>query len=131
MPALETVQAIYAAFGRGDIPAIMEAISPDVSWEHGAVDHGVPWLKPGRGLGHVGAFFRVVGTQLEITRFEVQQLYAAADQVIAQSDIELKVKSTGKTVRDLELHHWRFGADGKVHAFRHVVDTHQHLLAAR
>ena len=129
MSALEKVQSIYTAFGRGDVPAILETISPDVSWEHGAQDHGVPWLKPGRGLAHVGAFFQVVGTQLDIKHFDVQQLYAAGDQVIAQIEIELVVKATGKTVKDLELHHWRFGADGKVQAFRHIVDTHQHLLA--
>jgi ketosteroid isomerase-like protein len=131
MSALETVQTIYTAFGRGDVPAILQRISPDVSWEHGALDHGIPWLVPGRGLTHVGAFFETVGRELDITRFEVQQLYAAGDQVIAQIAIELVVRSTGKPVRDLELHHWQLGADGLVHAFRHVVDTHQHWAASR
>jgi len=131
MTALETVQSMYTAFGRGDIPALMAHISPDVSWEHGAPDHGVPWLKPGRGLAHVVEFFQTVGRELDISRFEVQQLYAAGDQVIAQIAIELRVRSTDKPVRDFELHHWQFGADGKVQAFRHVVDTHQHWLASR
>jgi len=131
MAALETVQTIYQAFGRGDVPTIMALISPDVSWEHGAPDHGIPWLKPGRGLAHVGEFFQTVGRELNISRFDVQQLYAAGDQVIAQIAIELTVKATGKQVQDFELHHWHFGADGKVHAFRHVADTHQHWLASR
>jgi hypothetical protein len=31
-------------------------------------------------------------------------------------------------LRDLELHLWKFAANGKVARFRHVVDTHQHWL---
>ena len=131
MAALETVQAIYTAFGHGDIASIMGHISPDVRWEHDATDHGIAWLKPGRGLAHVGEFFQTVGRELDITRFDVQQLYAAGDQVIAQIDIELHVRSTDKQLRDFEVHHWQLGPDGKVHAFRHVVDTHKHLLASR
>ena len=29
---LQTVQAIYAAFGRGDIPALLEQLHADVNW---------------------------------------------------------------------------------------------------
>ena len=30
---LATVRGIYAAFGRGDIPAILDALAEDVEWE--------------------------------------------------------------------------------------------------
>ena len=33
MTPLETVQTIYTAFGRGDVPAIIDLMSPDVAWE--------------------------------------------------------------------------------------------------
>src|SRR5262245_1914869 len=33
MTPLETVQTIYAAFGRGDVPAIIDLVSDDVEWE--------------------------------------------------------------------------------------------------
>ena len=45
----KTVEAIYAAFGRGDIPGILGALREDVEWEHDAVDHGIPWLAPRQG----------------------------------------------------------------------------------
>jgi ketosteroid isomerase-like protein len=32
----KTVEAIYAAFGRGDIPGILGAPREDVEWEHDA-----------------------------------------------------------------------------------------------
>jgi ketosteroid isomerase-like protein len=30
---ISTVQSMYAAFGRGDVPGILAHLSPDVSWE--------------------------------------------------------------------------------------------------
>lgn len=129
MTAADTISGIYAAFGRGDIPSIMKHISPDVSWEHGASDHGIPWLEPGRGLDHVASFFGVVANELAIDRFDVSGIFPSGDQVLVAIDISLEVRSTGKRVRDLELHHWTLGPDGRVIRFRHVVDTHQHWLA--
>lgn len=38
----KTVEAIYAAFGRGDIPGILAALRENVEWEHDAVDQGIP-----------------------------------------------------------------------------------------
>lgn len=39
---LATVQTIYAAFGRGDVPTILGALSEDIEWEAGGLDHGIP-----------------------------------------------------------------------------------------
>jgi hypothetical protein len=55
---LETVQSIYEAFGRGDIPAILNPLSDDVQWERPGTGHGVPWLTSGSGKAHVGGFFQ-------------------------------------------------------------------------
>lgn len=131
MSHLETVQHIYQSFGRGDVPGILECLAEDVEWEHDALDHGVPWLTPGRGKAHVLAFFGVVGKELEITRFEVSNLLVGNQQVVGVISIEARVRSTGKLLRDLELHLWTFAASGKVARFRHVADTHQHWLASR
>ena len=29
-----TVADAYAAFGRGDVPAVLDRLAPDVAWEH-------------------------------------------------------------------------------------------------
>lgn len=131
MTQRETIQEIYQAFGRGDVPAIIERLAEDVEWEHDATDYGIPWLKPGRGRQHVLSFFGVVGTQLTITRFEVKNLLEGGEQVVALIGIDAKVNATGKSYSDLELHLWTFGAKGKISRFRHVADTHQHWLATR
>jgi uncharacterized protein len=33
MSNIETVKGVYEAFGRGDIPAILEVIADDIEWE--------------------------------------------------------------------------------------------------
>jgi len=126
----ETVQAIYGAFGRGDVPAILAALRDDVEWEHDSVDHGLPWLRPRRGREAVGGFFADLGA-LAIERFEPRGFLASADQVAVVIAVDLVVKATGRRVRDLEMHLWAFAPDGKVARFRHVVDTHQHVAAFR
>jgi len=42
MTSKETVLERYAAFGRGDVPAILEHLAPDVEWEYDASPTEVP-----------------------------------------------------------------------------------------
>ena len=128
MSNLSTVQAIYEAFGQGNVPAILEHLADDVDWERGAKDHGVPWLKPGVGKAHVGKFFESIGA-FQMTKFAPTNMLEGGHQVVAIIDVELTVDATGKSVSDQELHLWMFGPDGNVVAFRHVVDTAQHIAA--
>lgn len=46
-------------------------------------------------------------------------------------DEVMKVEATGGRIRDLGDHLWTFGPDAKVTKFKHVVDTEQHVSAAR
>ncbi|MFN8616014.1 MAG: nuclear transport factor 2 family protein [Dehalococcoidia bacterium] len=130
MSNLETVQAIYDAFGQGNVPAILDQLDEAVEWERPGAGHGVPWLKPGRGKAHVGQFFASLAV-VDISKFVPVNLLAGGNQVVAVIDIELTVKATGQAVRDEELHLWTFGPDGKVSSFHHVVDTAQHVAAYR
>lgn len=130
MSNIPTVQAIYEAFGKGDVPAILAQLDAGVDWEHDGRDVGVPWLAPGRGIGHVQAFFGSLAG-FQITKFEPTNLLEGGNQVAAVIRIEATVPATGGQVKDLEMHLWTFGPDGKVTAFRHIVDTAQHIAAYR
>ena len=63
-PNLETVKQIYAASGRGDIPAILDTLADDVAWEawadNSASKLGVPWLLPRHGKSGAAEFFGLV-----------------------------------------------------------------------
>jgi ketosteroid isomerase-like protein len=123
-----TVATIYEAFGRGDIPAILEHLSDDIDWEGRSDDHGIPWLRPGRGKAHVVSFFESLAA-LELKRFEPTAILGGGDTVVALIDAELVVRDTGRTVDQLEAHVWTFDDAGLVRAFRHMVDTAAHLHA--
>lgn len=53
MTNIDTVHAVYEAFGRGDITAIMNVLADDIDWDYAITDAGVPWLRPR--TGHAGA----------------------------------------------------------------------------
>ena len=129
----QTVQDIYAAFGRGDIPAILDRLAPDVRWDHlpdgsGAQRHAVPWLAERTGPDEVAGFFAAL-TALEFHTFAPQMILGAGDTVVALIDEDLTVRATGERFRDVTAHVWTFGPDGRVVAFRHLVDTAKHVEA--
>ncbi|MCB0183431.1 MAG: hypothetical protein KDE31_04165 [Caldilineaceae bacterium] len=47
MRNLETVQAIYAAFGRGDVEAVLAHCVAAPEWEYGGTSTNLPWLRQG------------------------------------------------------------------------------------
>ena len=131
--ALETVQQIYAAFGRGDIPAILGAIDDDVKWEawqnNTAQAAGVPWLKGGTGKSAVTEFFGVVG-QMKFNDFRVLSMMASDSQVAVEVVLDATLPS-GRRVQDEELHLWTMNSAGRVTRMRHYLDTAKHIAAAQ
>jgi ketosteroid isomerase-like protein len=62
---LATVQGIYEAFGRGDIPAILDQVADDVVWDrfpggNAGAAAGVPWLEERTSREGVGEFFQTL-----------------------------------------------------------------------
>ena len=128
-----TVADIYQAFGRGDVPAILDRLADDVKWEHWAswTPHaaGVPWLLARDGKAGAAEFFQTVGPWT-IHEFQVLDLLASEGQVAAVIVIDAELPS-GARFRDEEMHLWTFDGDGKVARFRHYVDTAKHIAASR
>ena len=126
----ETVQMIYAAFGRGDVPAILETLADDVDWEYHGASTEVPWLAQRKGRASVGGFFEAVGKHLDITHFAVKDILSGPNVVVALVDINATVKETGRSFREVdEAHIWRFDERGRIARFRHAADSHAHALA--
>jgi ketosteroid isomerase-like protein len=127
----EIVAQVYRDFQAGDAPAIISRFHPQIDWEHSSLDHGIPWIVPGRGLEVVGRFFTEVAREFDFTHFEVLSLFEQGDQVVALLRIEANIRSTGKPIKDHEAHVFTFDAERKVIAYRHILDTHQHRWASR
>ncbi|MEW6754503.1 MAG: nuclear transport factor 2 family protein [Candidatus Latescibacterota bacterium] len=129
MTNVERVQQIYAAFGRGDIPAILAHLADGVEWEYGVNSTSVPWLQPRRGRTAVPLFFEALGG-LEIRVFQPTCILDGGSVVVCLVDAEFTVKATGAAiVEEDEVHVWHFDPQGRVTRFRHRVDTHQHWAA--
>lgn len=130
--ALQTVQAIYSAFARGDVAAILERLDPDVEWEGWSDNHaqhaGVPWLLPRSGHAGVGAFLTIIG-EWRIREFTVRSMMAGDQQVAVECVMDADLPH-GSHLRDEEIHLWTLGADGRVTRVRHYADTAKHIRAA-
>ena len=132
MTPVETVQHLYAAFGRGDVPTILAGLADDVDWEHDAFPSPVPWLQPLRGRDQVPRFFETLFSHCEIMRFEPKLFLAEGSTVVDLIDVEFTVRSTGKQVKEPDaVHIWRLDERGLVQRFRHRVDTWQSAMALR
>jgi uncharacterized protein len=126
-----TVLAVYDAFGRGDVPFILDQLADDVVWEEGMPANEVPWLQPGTGKGHVTSFFQALAENLEFESFEPRDALVGGDTVAVTVYYTGRGKQTGVAgAESPEVHLWRFDESGKVRAFRHVVDMTVHRRMA-
>lgn len=131
MSRVPAVREIYAAFARGETPAILEKLSDSVEWEYGLAQNGVPWLQPRRGRQGAKEFFESLGA-LEFHKFVPKVMLEAPGVVVVLLDLEVTVKATGRRiVEEDERHIWHFDGDGQVVRFRHLVDSYQHAMAHR
>jgi ketosteroid isomerase-like protein len=129
------VQRIYAAFGSGDIPALLDELADDIAWKSWTAGHagqaaGIPWMTERHGKQAAGEFFELVGASLDVHDFQVLDVMAGDRQAAVEVVIEFTVGDTGARLRDEELHLWTFGDDGKVARLRHYVDTAKHAAVA-
>src|SRR4051794_13540033 len=96
----DTVQSIYAAFGRGDVPTILATLSGDIDWDYEAGSTDMPWIQNRRGAANVGGFFEAVGKELDMKQFSVNAIVGNGDLVVALVTIEAVVRRTGRSFRE-------------------------------
>jgi ketosteroid isomerase-like protein len=127
---VDTVKAIYEAFGRGDIPAIVDKLDSNVEWDTEVPVADVPWLQPRRGAANVPGFFEALAP-LSFQRFEPYAFYSDANSVFALVALDVTHSPSGKQYQlPYEGHLWRFNGAGKVVKYQHVTDTATHWRMA-
>lgn len=136
MSNVKTVQGMYEAFGRGDIPAIMDLMADEVEWEQWDAtttgqEAGVPWLMRRSGKEGVAGFFQAVADGLEFHSFQPMNIMEGGNQVAATISIDATAKETGERFSDEEIHLWTFDDAGKIAGLRHYVDTAKHIRAVK
>jgi hypothetical protein len=119
---VQTAQAGYAAFGRGDVPAILELLTDDIEWiEPGPADV-IPSAGTYRGKEEVARFFAAIGENLDMHRFEPHAFIAQDEHVVVLVSTEATAKRTGRKVANHVAHVWTFKG-GKLAHFEAFSDT--------
>lgn len=125
---IAAVQRLYAAFGSGDIDAVVAECADDVDWAAEASGTAVPWWGSFRGKGEVPRFFKEIGSNVDVTEFTLVSTMSNETDVIATIHWAYTVHATGKSASMYMQHWWRL-ADGKIVFFRGSEDTDQSARA--
>ena len=119
---IKVVQEAYAAFGRGDVQAILDGLDDSISWigVYGAGAH-VPQSGERRGKAAVSEFFKQVAQNTNFSRFEPKEFVASGDKVVALGHY-VGSTSVGKTF-DLDWAMVFTLRNGKVVRFQEFTDS--------
>lgn len=125
MKDVQTIQAIYTAFGQGDVDTILSHVADNTYWDfNGGVD-GVPWHEPVQGKANLPEFFARMAENMDFKVFEPREFIHCNGSVIVDVHLEYVVRSTGARVSEDQLQWWSLNGDGKVSRLRHYEDTAQ------
>ena len=127
---IKTIARIYEAFGRGDVAAILDAVTDDVDWAAEAASPAAPWYGVRHGKDAVAAFFTDFGSAMEIEEFTPVSIAANDTDVLTVVRCRARSRSTGKTIA-MDLHHFFTFRDGKIAYYRGTEDTAQTEAALR
>ena len=118
----QTVQSIFEAFGRADIPGVLKHVSEDVTWKAPGPDV-VTYF--GDRSGHAGAteFFVQLGTSVDFEHFEPGAFIAEGDKVVVLGRERGLVKRTGKSFDNEWALVFTFDGGGKVTGFQCYENT--------
>jgi uncharacterized protein len=117
----EIVEALYASFAQGDVPAVMAAMSESIEWTEA---DGFPlagtYIGPQAVLD--GVFMRLgeVGDKWAAVP---DQIIAEGDTVVALGNYTWNHNTTGAPAKVKMVHVWTV-ADGEIASFQQHTDTH-------
>ena len=121
---IKTIMSVYEAFGRGDVAAIVDAVTDDVDWAAEAAGSAAPWYGVRHGKDAVAAFFTDYGSAMEVEEFTPASFAANDTDVLTVVRFRARSRSTGR-VAAMDLHHYFKFRDGKIAYYRGTEDTAQ------
>ena len=127
--AAAVVGQVYAAFGRGDVEAIVGMMAPGFSW---SFNGGRAALSTGKrsSADDLRRFFGEVATDDEILAFEPREIIAQGEHVTVLGFERMRARPDGKTWESDWVHVFTV-RDGKVVRFWGLLDTEAAMAARR
>jgi ketosteroid isomerase-like protein len=125
---LATVQALYAAFGKGDIPTVLAGLHPEVVWTNPGPE-GFGYFGTHRGREAIAKnVFGFIGTELDVHQLAPTAFLADGDTVVVLLDMEATAVRTKKKYVQKVAHAWTFRSGVPV-AFHDFQDNHAVVTA--
>ena len=125
MSNVQFAKDIYAAFGRGDIPAVLNGFHPQVEWKEAEGNpyqpDGAPWIGPQAVLDKL---FMRIGAEWDGFTVTVHSLHDAGDRVVMEGRYTGTYKPSGRSLNAQVCHVLGF-QEGKLVSFHQYVDTGQ------
>ena len=118
---VQVIQEAYAAFGRGDIAAILANLTDDVEWFLPG-EGLIPQSGLYRGPDGVGSFFSKLAATTEFEAFEPREFIAQDDRVVACGYYRARSKATGRKFEADWAMVFTF-RNGKIAKYREYGDT--------
>lgn len=132
MDNVKLLRNLYDAFGRGDIPAVLGAMSPEIRWHEAEGNPYMPsggaWVGPDAVLNNL---FVKLGAEWDGFAVHPKSFHDAGDSVIVEGRYSGRYKTTGRSMDTQVCHIWNI-KDGKVIRFQQYVDTAklQHVMGS-
>src|SRR5258706_10480673 len=130
-PNVKTIQTIYGAFGRGDLPTILEHSADGVEFSFNVAKSEVPWHATFKGKGELPKFFEALGAGTTIHSFEPVSFVGEGPNVVVAVRFEHTIKKTGRRLTENQVHWWTFDAYGRAARLVHYTNTSTALEAER
>lgn len=121
---IKTITVVYETFGRGDVAAILSAVTDDVDWAAEAALSAAPWHGTRRGRDAVAAFFPAFGSTMDVEEFTPVSFAANDTDVMTVVRFRARSRGTGRSA-EMNLHHYFKFRDGKIAYYRGTEDTAQ------
>lgn len=113
------VRGIYDAFGRGDVPAVLEAFDPEIVWFESTGTIRGTYRGP---QGVLEGVFVPIGNDWEGFTVDTERLVAQGDVVVAVGTYRGTYRATGRAMTSRFAHVWQL-RDGRAVHFEQIADT--------
>jgi uncharacterized protein len=125
MSKVDTVKGLYGAFGQGDVPTVLAAMTPDIEWREAEGNpyqpSGAPWIG---GDAIVENLFMKLGTEWDGFSIHPERFHDAGQTVVAEGRYTGTCIATGIAIDSQYCHVFTFDGD-KLARFQQFTDTAQ------
>jgi uncharacterized protein len=127
--ALNAVRSFYAYLARGDVPAVLAGLAPDIEWTEAErfPYYGGTWRGPD---AIVKGLFEPLGRDWTSFAVNAEQFVTEGNHVVSLGRYVGTHRGTGRSVTAAFAHHWTV-RDGKIVRFVQHTDTAKVLEAVK